>query len=264
MKQTVAILIITAMSAAAIEIPATTPAGGSIIAQVADGGGWQTTFTVANLRLTPTTWQLTCHDQNGNPLPFTWIGVGTAYDLNGDLPGFGTAEYSTQGTGLLTQGWCYLYSPSVVAGSAVFKYLPTGIEVGVQASVQLSPTQVLPFNNTNGYHYGVALANPNLNPWVIPFGQNPCEANPPADVITVTFKDASGNTFDTEGFGIPGCGYTTFTLDQLFPSTAGKMGTATFTLVQGNALVGLGLLASTNNYNVLQSLTSVSLFTPVP
>ncbi len=76
--------------------------GDTVLAQIADGGGWQTTITVLNLRSTPTTFSIICYGDDGNPQSFSWAGVGAHASLSGSLAGFGSSEVQTTGTAAAT------------------------------------------------------------------------------------------------------------------------------------------------------------------
>jgi len=120
--------------------------GDTVIAHVADGGGWQTTITVVNLRPTPTTYSIACYGDNGDPQTFSWAGIGIFSSVYGSLVGSGSFEVVTTGTASATSvGWCSVTSPGSgpipstepkndVGAFAIFAYAPTGQQVSVPAT----------------------------------------------------------------------------------------------------------------------------------
>ncbi len=235
-------------------LSSSTSFGDTVLAQVADGGGWQTLITIVNLRPTPNNLTIDCYGDDGNPNVYSWSGVGAYASLTGALQGYGSTEVSTAGTAVTTNtGWCYLdTSPSSqgdIAGSAIFRNIPSGQEVSVEAGSDLSTSLILAFDNTGGYSYGVALVNPDANI---------CGSGSVTDNVAVSIKDPNGVESATGTFSMGGCGHTSFVLTDKFPATRNKAGTITSTLTSGLTLTGLGLRASPGF-----ALTSVSMFEPL-
>ena len=233
-------------------VSSSTSFGDTVLAQVADGGGWQTLITIVNLRPTPNNFNIDCYGDDGNPKVYSWSGTGAYASLTGALQGYGSIEVSTAGTaGATNTGWCYLdTSPSFqgdIAGFAIFRNIPSGQEVSVEAGSDLSTSLILAFDNTGGYSYGVALVNPDAN-----------ICGSLTDNVAVSIKDPNGVEFSTGIFSMGGCGHTSFVLTDKFPATRNKAGTITFTLTSGLTLTGLGLRASPSF-----ALTSVSMFQPL-
>jgi hypothetical protein len=146
-------------------LSSSTSFGDTVLAQVADGGGWQTLITIVNLRPTPNNFTIDCYGDDGNPKVYSWSGVGPHASLTGALQSYGSIEVTTAGTTVATNtGWCYLNtSPSSqgdIAGFAIFRNVPSGQEVSVETGSILSKSLILAFDNTGGYSYGVALVNP--------------------------------------------------------------------------------------------------------
>jgi hypothetical protein len=233
-------------------LSSSTAFGDVVLAQVADGSGWQTLITIVNLRSTPNTFTIDCYGDDGNPKVYSWAGIGAHTSLTGTLQGNGSIEVSTTGTAAATnQGWCYLdtnpSSSGDIAGFAIFKYGPTGQEVSVPTGSELSRSLILAFDNTAGYSYGVALVNADAN-----------LCGSLSDNGTVSIKDANGVEFSTGTFSLAGCGHTSFILADRFPATRNRVGTVTFALTDGLTLTGLGLRASPAG-----ALTSVDMLEPM-
>jgi hypothetical protein len=233
-------------------LSSSTSFGDTVLAQVADGGGWQTLITIVNLRPTPNNFTIDCYGDDGNPKVYSWSGVGPHASLTGALQSYGSIEVTTAGTTVATNtGWCYLNtSPSSqgdIAGFAIFRNVPSGQEVSVETGSILSKSLILAFDNTGGYSYGVALVNPDAN-----------ICGSVTDNVGVSIKDPNGVEFATSTFSMASCGHTSFVLTDKFPATRNKAGTITFTLTSGLTLTGLGLRASPGF-----ALTSVSMFEPL-
>lgn len=240
--------------------------GDTAIAQVADGGGWQTTITVLNLRPSPTTFSIACYGDNGGPQTFSWAGVGVYSSLYGSLAASGSLEVPTAGTASATsQGWCNVTSPGSgpnpstepkndVAAFAIFAYAPTGQQVSVPAGhwflQNADNSLILAYDNTNGYNYGVALADSNIYTYV---GQ-------PNDTVNVFIADQSGNQIITDSFPMVPASHLSFVLTARYPVLANTRGTVTFTINTSSGiatLAGLGLRAGPGG-----AFTSVSMFEP--
>lgn len=248
------------------QLEASTGFGDTALAHIADGGGWQTTITVQNLRATPTTFSIACYGDTGAPQPFSWNGVGVASALNGTLNGSGSLEIFTSGTAAGTSvGWCNVSSPGTgpnpstqpkndVAAFAIFSYAPTGQQVSVPAShwflQNTANSLILAYDNTNGYAYGVALADSNVYTY---FGQ-------PNDIVDVYAMDQNGNLIGTNSFFMVPGSHLSFVLTDRYPLLANTRGTITFAIHTSSGiatLAGLGIRAAASG-----AFTSVSMIEP--
>jgi hypothetical protein len=228
------------------QLLASTGFGDSVIAHVADGAGWRTSITALNLRQTPTTFSIFCNGDNGGTQSFNWVGTGSASLLNGTLQPGGALVIATTGTAsALSVGWCYISSPGSgpnpstqprndVGAFAVFSFTPTGQEVSVPAShwflENTNNALTLAFDNTNGYSYGVALAD--SNPFPLP--------GLPNSTVTVTITDQTGHVIGTDSFQMASSSHLSFVLTQRYPALANTQGTITFT---SHTFSGIGTLA---------------------
>ena len=141
------------------------------MAQVASGGTWNTTFTLVNTSTTAAQVTLNFTGDNGSPVffPVTYlVGSGTAGTVSTIGPttiGAGAQlVIATAGTASQTvsEGYAVLtVTGGNVGGSAVFADLtaPGLQEAVVPVEIRNPNAFVLPFDNTNGYSTGVAIAN---------------------------------------------------------------------------------------------------------
>ena len=246
------------------QIYSSTGLGDNVLAQIADGGGWQTVITLVNLRPSRVAFLLACVNDQNPTVGFPFIGIGTTYAIDGYVDGYSEYEISTQGTAAaVNQGYCALGAPGDtttpgydIAAFAIYSYAPTGQQVSVPASPKFltnTLNSLIPaFDNRNGYQYGVALVDTNST-----------VTGNPGDTITWTVS-TGGNQIASGSFTMQPEGHTAFILADAFPATAGIQGTITFQISQGAAgpqpgsLVGLGLRAAPWG-----ALTSVDMFEPM-
>jgi hypothetical protein len=145
------------------------------------------------------------------------------------IPAGGTYAVRTAGVGdTPTSGWAEVESSAPVSGSAVFSFKP-GQAIPQEASVALKAGQSagfhLPFDNTLGFVTSVALANIDANT---------------AARLSVVLRDESGAILGEETIGIPVSGLVGFESVIRLAATAGKRGSAEFTIQSGYvAAIGL-------------------------
>jgi hypothetical protein len=210
-------------------------AGGGSMAQVASGGGWQTTFTLVNTGIASAHAQLGFFDNNGNalslPLSFVQSGTATtASTITQTITAGGTLVVVTQGsdTGASLVGSAQLTTTGNVSGFAVFRYNPTGHEAVVPLETRNASAYVLAFDNTNGLATGVALAN----------------VSNQAVAVPVLLRDDTGATLGTAAIKLAARGHTSFVLANSYASVAGKRGTVEFDTPPGAQISTLGLRAT--------------------
>jgi len=207
------------------------------IAQIADGSNWKTLFQVVNLDQTPVSYSFQFWDDNGNPLqlPFTNRGAGA---FSGTLGVGGTAFAETPGTSpALVQGWAEAASSGRIGVLTIFRQIVPGRpdSEGTVTAVQSGSRIFLPFDNTNGYVTGVAVANTNpTQPLFIPF----------------LFQLENGSAVNGS-LSLPAHAHTAFALTTMFPSLAGVRGSIEFTAQTPDiAVVGLRF-SPTNSFTSL-------------
>jgi hypothetical protein len=203
--------------------------GGGSIAQVASGGGWQTTFTLVNTGTSSSQAQLRFFDNNGNPLalPLILVQSGTAMTtstISQTIAAGATLLILTQGSNALV-GSAQLTTPGSVSCFAIFRYNPTGQEAVVPLETRNANAYDLAFDNTNGVVTGLALAN---------------YSNQTANV-PVLLRDDTGASLGTSTLSLAANGHTSFVLTDNYAFAAGKRGTVEFDVPAGLQISALGL-----------------------
>ncbi len=210
-------------------------AGGGSMAQVASGGGWQTTFTLVNTGISAAQAQLSFFDNNGNALslPLTFVQSGatmTVPTISQTIVAGATLVILTQGSnaGATLVGSAQLTTTGNVGGFAIFRYNATGQEAVVPLETRNASGYVLAFDNTNGLATGLALANVS----------NQAVAAP------VVLRDDTGASLGTATINLAARGHTSFILTDRYASVAGKRGTVEFDTPAGAQISALGLRAT--------------------
>jgi hypothetical protein len=222
----------TTISGSANALTDVAPGGGSM-AQIASGGGWQTTFTLANTGTSSAEAQLSFFDNNGNALslPVTLVQSGTATTtptLTETIAAGATLIVQTQSNATAAVGSAQLRTDGNIGGFAVFRYGPTGQEAVVPLETANASAYVLAFDNTNGLSTGVELAN---------------ISNQKANV-GVVLRDDTGAILETTTIDLSARGHTSFTLSKSYASVKNKRGTVEFDTPPGGQITALGILAT--------------------
>ena len=66
---------------------------------IADGGGWQTTFTVSNPNRNPVSGRIFFQDPEGQDLDLDLKGYGPSGSVEFGIPAFGSVEFTSSATG---------------------------------------------------------------------------------------------------------------------------------------------------------------------
>ena len=158
------------------------PATDRIVAQVVDGGSWQTSFFLTNLDPSKTIyWALDFRTDGGGVAALPLVGLtqptGRVY---ASLPPNWSVQVDTVGTAAtLAQGWALLttYDRSAndpaavvtndkIGGNAIFRQRIAG-RPDFEAVVPISPINeikvVLPFDNRDNFSTGIVVLNPDQN-----------------------------------------------------------------------------------------------------
>jgi len=209
------------------------------IAQIADGGNWKTLFQVINLDQVPVSFSFQFFDDNGSPLQLPFLN-GQTGTFAGTLGVGGTAFTETPGTAAaLSQGWAKVTGTGRIGVLAIFRQSVPG-RPDSEGSISGAPSGsrvFLPFNNTNGFVTGVAIAN-----------ANPTQALS----ISMTFQADSGAT--SSGFiSLPPNAHTTFVLTTMFPGLAGQRGSVLLTATTPDIVVTGLRFSPTNSFTSLES-----------
>ncbi len=191
----------------------TIPGGPSVIPHVVDGDGWKTIFTVVNLDSSAASFTLRFYADNGTPLAFPTTS-GTSPTITGTLAARGSMTIETSGTAVpLTEGWAYLDTPSTIGGTAIFRRVISGqpnYESSEALDTGLGSHFEMPFDHLNGAATGFAIVNQTAGT---------------SGVISLVFRDESGNQVLTDSFTLVGLGHNAFTLTQKYPALVGLRGT---------------------------------------
>ena len=204
------------------------------VAQIVDGSSWETSFQVVNLDSTTVTYAFHFFDDNGNPMALP-IANGTAGTFAGSLPVGGTAFAATPGTAAsIMQGWASVTSSGQIGVLAVFRQRIANRpdSEGTVTGVAANSAVFLPFDNTNGYNTGVAIANAN-----------------PTQTLLVTLLFTADNGAQTTGsLSLGPSAHTAFQITDptKFPALAGVRGSVKFT-AQTPDITVVGLRFSPTN-----------------
>jgi hypothetical protein len=230
----IAVLGLRANGGALTTLPAlvTVTAGSGSMAQVASGGGWQTTFTLVNTGTSSAQVQLSFFGDGGNALslPLKFVQSGTitnASTITQTIAAGGTLVVLTQGNnaGATVAGSVQLTTAGGISGFAIFRYNPTGQEAVVPLETRNANAYVLAFDNTNGIATGLALSN----------------VSQQAVSVPVILRDDTGTNLGTATIDLAPLGHTAFILADRYPSVAEKRGTIEFDTPTGAQISALGL-----------------------
>lgn len=217
-----------------------TPTSPLSIAQIVDGSSWMTQIQVVNLDQVPVSYSLQFWDDNGNPLQLPFVS-GAAGTLSGTLAAGGTAFAETPGSSAtLAQGWAQATSSGRIGVLTIFTQSPPGKSdsEGTVIGMQSGGRVFLPFDDTNGYVTGLAVANTNATQTLL---------------ISLQFQTDQGAT-SAGSLSLPPHGHTAFVLSSMFPSLTGLRGVIEFTAPTPDiAVVGL-------RFSPTNSFTSLGIF----
>ena len=215
--------------------------------QIVSGGIWTTTFTVVNNDTTAVQVVLNFFGDNGTPLtlplifpqtssttPVSTSSVTQLLDAGAELiiqTAPGTVGQASQ------DGWAQLSANGNAGGSAVFGWTaPTGeFEAVVGVETRNPSAFVMPFDNTNGYATGIALANLSNEGVSVP----------------VVLRDDQGASLGTASITLLAHGHTNFMLTDAtlgYPATAGKRGTLELDTPMGAQISAMGIRANPSGW----------------
>ncbi|MDX1984871.1 MAG: DUF642 domain-containing protein [Bryobacteraceae bacterium] len=216
----------------AIPVTLTVGSGGGttgsaqVIAQMADGAGWQTQIILVNRDTQAAQFTLRFFTSAGQPLNLAIEGEGSPLStFIGTIPVGGTRTITSAGTSTqLSVGWVELTSSQSVGGVSVFRSVPTGQEAAVGLTSATSRF-LLPYDNTNGRVTSMAIVNTNATQPV---------------AVNVILRDEFGGTLGTSTLNLGVRGHDAFELVGRFSVVAGRRGVAEFSTT-GSDITGLGL-----------------------
>ena len=198
----------------------------TIIPQIADGGGWQTTLVFTNTASNSAQISLTFYQEtpSGATAPWLPLFVDTNTPQNIPIPPGGTVLIHSAGTAITTTvGWALIQGDSSVSAYAIFAQRITG-RPNQDAAAPASPPSsrvIAPYDNTNGIVTSIAIANAASTSASISVGlQNSDDFGPlsPAPAAIT----------------LPPLGHMSFTMPQQFSTTTNQSGTAEFTTTGGS------------------------------
>lgn len=205
------------------------------LSHIAAGGGWTTVITLINSSAATVQVVVNFFSDDGSYLNLalnTTVGGATqsftsTNQVTSGLPPGATLQISMGGTaGSTAVGWAQVYSTGPLSGYAIFRQTPQSgppSEGTAPLETQAPYSIALPYDNTNAFVMGVALAN----------------LSPIPQTITVAISDNNGNLLASQTLSMAANGHTSFVLPTQFPVTSNRIGVLQFT---GNGnLSGLGL-----------------------
>ena len=209
-----------------------TPARIGGMAQIASGGGWKTAITLINPSSAAVTGQVNFYGNNGNPLtlPISFpqfdLSSSTASQTFTLTPNESLVIQTGGIGGTINVGWTDVQATGPLVGYSIFAVSVPGApdsEGTVPLDNAISSSLSLPYDNTNGYRTGLALANQSSS----------------AASITATLFDQNGAQVGSTPVSLPPFGHTALFLDQLFEPSQNQLGLVRF---QGTGpITGVGL-----------------------
>jgi hypothetical protein len=186
------------------------------VAQIVDGQTWKTLFAIVNLDSVPVNYVTRFWDDNGNSLALPLLN-GTPGTLAGTVAVGGTAFAETPGgtSTALSQGWAEVSSTGRIGVLTIFRSSIPGKPdaEGTVTGVSSGNRIWVPFDNTQGFTTGIALANTN-----------------PSQPITVSVLLQLENGSQTSGsIFLPAHAHVAFVAPTRFPFIAGARGSILFT-----------------------------------
>jgi len=222
------------------------------MAQIASGGGWDTTLTLIDLGTASTEARIDFSGNAGSALvlPFTFpqqtfTGTMLGATLDQMLNPHGQFVINAAGSlsDPLSTGWAQLMTGGAVNGFAIYKN-SSGQEAVVPLETRNAPAYLLAFDNEGSLATGLAIAN---------------LATGEADV-NVVIRDDTGREIGTRTINLPAQGHQSFLLTDPqsgFPVTVGRRGTVEFDTPQNGQISVLGLRAKGAAVTTLPVLANV-------
>jgi len=194
-----------------------------VIPQVADGGGWQTTFVFTNTAVTQASASLTFFQETSGGATQGWnlplIEAVNPQSIS--LPAGGTLFLHTTGTASTTAvGWAQVQTAPTVAVYAIFTQRVSGRQDqdGTAPATAATSRVLVPFDNSSNFITSVALVNSTAS----------------SETISANFETAAGAISQGSPITLPAQGHTAFGLPQQFPATQGQSGLAEFYTSNGS------------------------------
>jgi len=243
-----------ALNAVGLGLNISQPGGGGLgfagsMAQLASGGGWDTTLTLVNTGAASTeSLNFLAEDGTALQLPFTFPQAAStipvaASTLSQTLNANSLLVLDSRqsGNGNPEIGSAHLLTNGKIGGFAIYKYTPTGQEAVVPLETRNAPSYVLAFDNTGVLTTGVAIANVAAQ----------------AAAIPVVIRDDAGRQIGTDTISLAAQGHTSFLLPAKYAITTHLRGTIEFDTPPSGQITALGLRANGNALTTLPVLANV-------
>jgi len=217
-------------------IPALANVGttGGLMAHLAVGTGWETTFVLVNTGGAAAA-HLKFFDKNGNPLllplSFPQAGGGpstTAATVDQTIAaGASLWVRVTEPVGAAyVEGSAQLTTDGNIGGSEIFRFDPNGQEAVVPMESRNASSYLIAYDNTGGIVTGIAISSLSALTTLVP----------------VTLRDDTGAVLGTGSIPLGSNGHISFSpLAARFPQTAGLRGTIEFDAPAGAQISVLGI-----------------------
>jgi hypothetical protein len=202
-------------------------------AQIADGGGWQTTMTLVNGGPATAQALLNFYGPDGTPQLFSFRNLGASSALQGTVQPSAVGLATTAGTnGNITAGWMKVSGSRALGGVTIFRQRVPGrpdFEAGSPLVRYPVNGFLLPFDNTqpadqaNPFVTAVALVNPSSF----------------AVLVSVNIRDEDGNVIASGTLPLNASGQAAFALADKFSGILNRRGVVEFSCLTG--VSGLGL-----------------------
>jgi len=186
----------------------------TIVPQIADGGGWQTTLVLTNTTTGSGSASFTFHQETAGGATQGWnLSFMEGAIQNVQVAGGATAFLHTVGTSSVTSvGWAQIIaSPGIVTYAIFTQRIPGHTDQDGTAPGEAATQRILvPFDNTAGSVTSVAIANPGASA-----------------TISVNIEIETG-AVSQSSISLPAQGHTAFALAEQLPATGGHRGLAEF------------------------------------
>ena len=193
--------------------PVTSPPSFGSMADLASGGGWETTIQLVNAGSGAAQANVGFFGDDGSPLALP-VAAATppALSVARTLAPNATALIDSNGPDALQTGYAQLTTDAGIGGFIRFRYAPRDQEAIVPLENRKASSYLLPFDNTGGIATGAAVANLTAVSASIP----------------VLIRDNTGAQIGSASVSLPANGHASFVLSDRFPSAANQTGTIEF------------------------------------
>lgn len=207
------------------------------VAQIVDGGGWNTRFAITNTDRIPVTFTIQFWGDDGGAMLFPILN-GTPGVVSGTLaPG---ASYFAQSPGTsstLLQGWADVASNGKIGMTAIFQFSigSPWDSLGSNVATLAGNSILMPFDNTQGNVTAIAIANTN-----------------PTQPLTVSMQfETDGGARSNTSIVLQPHGHQAFVVPVMNPAVAGFRGSIQFTAPSSD-IAAMGLeFTSTGQFTSL-------------